>query len=236
MYNSHSTKKLREILNYQIPHFIPKSLVILSASLVLLLHQLPTEKFLNNNQIWINVFVAVGTISAVVVALILARWGKNIKKKPDIVLKSVTITPYDQHYAKDRKLKIFRLILKNEGKNRINKVHCNLECVKEFNDGKYEKRNNFVSVPLPWTHFGNLKPDHDISTGEEVFLDIVQIVDDDQFYKICWPRWLGEPHEPDFVKLKFGKEYILLLSFYTEKLIKEVNIKVSDDDVTLLTL
>lgn len=173
--------------------------------------------------------VALGTLAAVIVALIIAIWGEYLRLPSKISIKAVKIVQNSQAYASENELIIYRLIIKNIGKILAKGVRCNLESIDEGNDGKLHPRKNFISIPLNWTHFG---VNRDIAIHEEAYLDVVQIKfgqDIEHFFRICWPKELGFPDEPAISRLSFDHAHILYLAFYSEKLIKRVRIKLNRD-------
>ncbi len=60
--------------------------------------------------------VALGTLAAVIVALIIAIWGDRLKVHSKVSIKAVKIVQNSQTYASENKLIIYRLIIKNIGK------------------------------------------------------------------------------------------------------------------------
>ncbi|MEK7130329.1 MAG: hypothetical protein AAB793_01610 [Patescibacteria group bacterium] len=171
--------------------------------------------------------VALGTLAAVIVALIIAIWGDRLKVHSKVSIKAVKIVQNSQTYASENKLIIYRLIIKNIGKILAKGVRCNLEGINEGNGGQFHPRENFISIPLNWTHFGI---NRNIAINEEAYIDTVQIKlgqDAEHFFRICWPKELGFPDEPAISRLSFDHDYILRLAFYSEKLIKRIDIRLN---------
>ena len=219
-----------------IPSFLQWSLVlavVLTATLVIKLLQggyfNRFELILNHHKVWIDFLIGVGTILAVGVALLLARWGDSIKNKPKISINATHIVITSQNYQNGGKLQIYRCVLKNDGQAPIKNIRCVLENIEEGTINNFKQRKNFISVPLNWTHFGMSR---EIAIKEEAYIDVVQIYFGDQiehFFRICWAQGLGFPDEPSISRLSFDNDYILYLVFYSEKLIGKVKIKLKHD-------
>lgn len=155
----------------------------------------------------------VGTFVAPIVALILAIFHDDLKRKqPVALLASRPITNIQRYPSKGKALKIYRLPLYNASKTPIKNARAHLSEVFEKRGDNLLKRENFIDIPLAWT---NGDRERDIAPGETALLDIVQMqLDFDSQFEFCWPKSLGMPEEPDFRELTLLDRYILPLKVY----------------------
>lgn len=161
----------------------------------------------------IETLIAIGTIVAVISALVIAVFGDYIKirRKDSIKLTHAKITT--QSTDNNKVLLIFRIAVKNTGKKLIKGLRCNIERIEEINKGDIKARSNFIPVPLNWTHYSDTR---DIAIYETALLDVVQHVSLENDYRICWAG--GRlPFEKSISRLLLTEKYILYISFYSEK-------------------
>lgn len=138
---------------------------------------------------------------------VLARWGKSLLYKPK--LKIVGFKKFSQTPT----LSVWRLAVKNSGNIVAKKVQA--EVVGILDGGK--KRQNFLAVPLRWTHLD--RELRSILPGQTVYLDL--------FDQISWDpsssksgiqtirlatRFGANVH--DFTRLKEGESKVKALLFY----------------------
>ena len=97
-----------------------------------------------------NNITAFGTLAAVIVALAIAVWGERLKKwggyKPEIViLRSLENIQEDRSGTRQGQT---RLIFENHGEATAEDVEVYVNMI--YDNGI--QRQNFIGVPLSWTH------------------------------------------------------------------------------------
>jgi hypothetical protein len=104
----------------------------------------------------IEVVVALGTLGAVVAALVIAVWGDWLKRlggfKSDLLLPDSKVLINDQPYGNIVERHV-RLLFINNGEATAEDVEVYISKIKE-NDGE---RGGFLPVPLSWTHWGGTR-------------------------------------------------------------------------------
>jgi len=193
---------------------------------------------------YVDWLIAIGTVGAVIVALAIAIFGERIKYKGKIslTLRSDKAIRTKQRYKKriqgpvleqeiEISLNIFRIELENNGDRKITDARAVIKNIFEFDGKSYLKRNNFISAPINWTHFGFKR---DINVREPAYLDIIQKPSNKNYYEICWPD--GRPHEKDLAEIGLGKKFILELEIYLEKKIIPFKLKFEPEKEELIAV
>lgn len=166
---------------------------------------LPIFTFDNNQA---NIIIAYGTWAAVIVALVVAVWGRTLKTwfyNPQISI--LEITRFNHHHRLD----VWRLAIKNTGNDSAKVVQVDIV---EIIDDKNKKRENFLSIPLRWTHID--KEYRDILPGQTVYLDVFEQISQGDLPHLSHYLRLGSRYAQeikDFSFLKPGISKIKLKLF-----------------------
>jgi hypothetical protein len=164
---------------------------------------------LNDNQA--NTFIAYGTWAAVVAALTIAVWGKTLKTffyKPKITM--LDITRFNHNHTLD----VWRLPFTNTGNDTAKDVQVEIV---EVIDDRNKKRNNFLPIPLLWTHLD--KETRDILPRQTAYLDVFEHINQEKLSNITHYLRFGSRFAQeikDFCFLEPGTSQIKLKLFQKE--------------------
>lgn len=127
-----------------------------------------------------NALVAIGTLAAAVIALVMGVWGDRLKncvaQKPKISIKNILKTrqqyvefsPSNDHPASFNICDIYRLEIENDSAQEAKGIVVDIVEIKSVN-GVSRK---LIPAPLQWTHLNTAN--RNIAPGQSVYLDFIQ--------------------------------------------------------------
>ena len=155
-------------------------------------------------------------------------------RKPKLVVQGIEV--FEQPNSNRSKYYIFRLAIKNEGRQNASNVEVDTENL--FVDG--QRRMNFLPAPLGWTH-GQLllgKTTRDIAASQTVYVDIARFCPSGYQTDIphmtqctLWLNVLAGAEIPDFANIDKANT-VLELKVFADRLEPiPIKIKINYDEV-----
>lgn len=189
-----------------------------------------------SSSLWGVLFTFLGVIATLLLGAI-AIFGDQIRNycfRPKLVFdgfkKTSQLIPAPSPYKKGEYITenhIFqRLIVRNSGRLRAKEVRVLLT----YEDGNKKELENFIPIPLNWTHWN--KSSRDISRDEPAYVDVIERKDDEKTYKFCWSYETGHSIEP--LLMNFKPEYgnIRLEFFERDSKVGDIYLKyIGNEDV-----
>lgn len=157
---------------------------------------------------------AIGTVGAVIVALILAVWGEEIKTlfvRPKLSLKAHVRRPDSERTRRQNKLTgedagtayFFRLAILNRGNTAAHDVQVFLASVRRAKEDSMEKVSEFTPMNLNWAYRGNATLPALLPRMPPVYCDLAHV---DQPIKYGVRELFTEQHL-DGAKLELDVEF-----------------------------
>ncbi len=115
-------------------------------------------------------YQALFTLLGIVVSLLLAYIAIFGREKFFNLKFSYLISKIDQPIDGNNH-QIFRLKIKNQSKRHAKNVVVTVTEIRDKKQGRYYVRNDFIHMPLSWTHAGE-KKERNFAVNEEAFLDV----------------------------------------------------------------
>lgn len=116
---------------------------------------------------WPEWLTALGTIGTALVAVIIAIWRDDLEKllhRPKMIIHTNSLENIQNHQGQTR------LIFENKGKATARDVEV---YINKIFDNNTDARENFIAVPLSWTHDG--RPKRDFHPNQFGYLDLCRI-------------------------------------------------------------
>jgi len=176
---------------------------------------LPYHKFFicNNGPSLTDWLIAIGTIGLAIVAI----WGERLRRiifRPKLKCSQVKITNQNiKPWGETTELievQVYRLPITNIGSPAL-QVSATVIYISNANPER------FIPIPLNWTHVDDRE--RDISTEDEVFLDLFQRTTDKR-YAWQWPKFgfisekelsdISKSDEPIKITIKLSEKYSVL--------------------------
>lgn len=193
-----------------------------SASLNQIVSSLEPLKSFNKSFLWSPEFW--GSIIASLTALFIAVGGARVIKRLIGIRPELKLIGFKRYHQATY---YWRLAIKNSGKEVAKKVQVNVTAI--YDDGK--KRENFLAIPLRWTHLNC--ESRDILPSQTVYLDVVEhiISKDGDEAKLITRRGGGVD---DFEVLKKGESKVILTFYEKSGISFDKQIEISRNDGLLL--
>ncbi len=127
-----------------------------------------------------NALVAIGTLAAAVIALVMGVWGDRLKncvaQKPKISVKNILKTrqqyiefgPSNGHPARLNICEFYRLEIVNDSAEEAKGIVADIVEITSVNG----VTRNLIPAPLQWTHLKDAN--RNIAPGQSVYLDFIQ--------------------------------------------------------------